>query len=87
MFQLFFPGILRQVQEEYQIDDGEAGALQTAFVICYMLFAPLFGYFGDRHSRKMIMAFGVLIWVIATLVGSFMPVNDYFCWVTGQLTC
>ena len=89
IFQLFFPGILRQVQEEYQIDDGEAGALQTAFVICYMLFAPLFGYFGDRHSRKMIMAFGVLIWVIATLVGSFMPVKDYYLlsyWPVNLLT-
>lgn len=75
---LFFSGILRQVQDEYKIDDGQAGALQTAFVICYMLFAPLFGYFGDRHSRKMIMALGVLIWVAATLVGSFMPVKFIF---------
>ena len=40
-----------------------------------MLFAPLFGYFGDRHSRKLIMTIGVLIWVVATLVGSFMPVS------------
>jgi predicted MFS family arabinose efflux permease len=46
-----FSGILRQVQDEYQIEDGQAGALQTAFVISYMLFAPLFGYFGDRYSR------------------------------------
>jgi MFS family permease len=41
----------------------------------YMLFAPLFGYLGDRHSRKLIMAIGVLIWVVATLVGSFMTVS------------
>jgi MFS family permease len=65
------------VQDEYQIDDSQAGALQTAFVICYMLFAPLFGYLGDRHSRKFIMAFGVLIWVAATLVGSFMAVIKF----------
>ena len=69
------PGILRQVQDEYNIGDGEAGALQTAFVISYMLFAPLFGYLGDRHSRKLIMAVGVLIWVAATLAGSFMTVR------------
>lgn len=59
-----------------------SNCLQTAFVICYMLFAPLFGYLGDRHSRKMIMAVGVLIWVAATLIGSFMTVSLY---VEGSL--
>jgi MFS family permease len=37
-----------------------------------MIFAPVFGYLGDRHSRKWIMAVGVGIWVLAVLVGSFM---------------
>lgn len=25
----FYPGVLRDVQEQYQIDDGQAGALQA----------------------------------------------------------
>ena len=37
-----------------------------------MIFAPVFGYLGDRYSRKWIMAVGVGIWVLAVLVGSFM---------------
>ena len=42
---------------------------QTAFVICYMLFAPLFGYLGDRFNRKSILMFGLALWSAATLVG------------------
>ena len=66
-------GILRQFQEDFQINNGQAGALQATFVCSFMVFAPIFGYFGDRHSRKLIMAIGVLIWSGATLLGSFMP--------------
>ena len=47
-----FSGILSQVQEYYKISDTEAGFLQTIFVISYMIFAPVFGYLGDRYSRK-----------------------------------
>lgn len=65
-------GILTQVQEYYSISDTQAGFLQTIFVLSYMIFAPVFGYLGDRYSRKWIMAVGVGIWVLAVLVGSFM---------------
>ena len=65
-------GILTKVQDYYNIGDTQAGFLQTIFVISYMVFAPVFGYLGDRYSRKWIMAVGVGIWVLAVLVGSFM---------------
>ena len=53
-----------------------AGILQTAFIVSYMLFAPLFGYLGDRYSRKAIMAGGVFLWSIFTLIGSFMSGSE-----------
>jgi MFS family permease len=52
--------------------DKDLGLLQTAFVIFYMLFAPLFGYLGDRYSRKWIMILGISLWCMATFAGSFM---------------
>ncbi|XP_059092093.1 protein spinster-like isoform X2 [Tigriopus californicus] len=73
MDRLTIAGILTKIQNDYQIGDAEGGALQTAFVISYMIFAPIFGYMGDRHSRKLIMGFGVFLWTIFTLIGSFMP--------------
>ena len=65
-------GILSQVQDYYRINDSQAGFLQTIFIISYMIFAPVFGFLGDRYSRKWIMAVGVGIWVLAVLIGSFM---------------
>lgn len=73
MDRLTIAGILTKIQEEYKIGDAEGGLLQTAFVLSYMIFAPLFGYLGDRYSRQAIMGFGVFLWSIFTLIGSFMP--------------
>lgn len=72
MDRLTLAGILEQVKAEFAASDAMAGILQTAFIVSYMLFAPLFGYLGDRYSRKAIMAFGVFLWSIFTLIGSFM---------------
>ena len=45
-------GILTQIQCDLNIGDTEGGLLQTAFVAIYMICAPLFGYLGDRYSRR-----------------------------------
>ena len=52
-----------------------AGFLQTVFIIAFMVFAPAFGYLGDRFSRKAIMICGISIWSIAVIVASFIPAN------------
>lgn len=65
-------GILTLIQCDFKIGDTEGGLLQTAFVAIYMIAAPIFGYLGDRYSRKLIMAFGIFIWSLTTLLGSFM---------------
>ncbi|EDW02573.1 protein spinster isoform X2 [Drosophila grimshawi] len=71
-------GVLTEVQKEFSIDNDSAGLLQTAFVISYMIFAPLFGYLGDRYSRRWLMAVGVALWSTTTLVGSFMGSFGWF---------
>ena len=52
------------------------GLLQTAFIASFMVFAPLFGYLGDRYSRKAIMAAGVFLWSVFTLIGSFITSKE-----------
>jgi len=74
---LIFLGILSDIQNQFRIGDEKGGLLQTAFVISYMVCAPLFGYLGDRYNRKLIMAFGVFLWSLTTFVGSFMEVSFY----------
>lgn len=70
-------GVLPDIQESFGIKDDEGGLLQTVFILSYMIFAPIFGYLGDRFSRKTIMAFGITLWGATTLLGSFM---NHFGW-------
>jgi MFS transporter, Spinster family, sphingosine-1-phosphate transporter len=57
------------------LSDTEGGLLQTVYIITYMIMSPIFGYFGDRVSRKAILLIGIVIWSIAGLASSFSP--DY----------
>lgn len=77
-FFFLFSGVLSDIQKEFQIGDDGGGLLQTAFVLSYMICAPVFGYLGDRYSRKWIMILGVALWSGTTLLGSFMPSYYYF---------
>jgi len=83
MDRLTIAGILEPVKEEFGANNAMMGLLQTAFIVSYMIFAPLFGYLGDRYSRKAIMAAGVFLWSIFTLIGSFIsgkPENHGLQW-------
>lgn len=42
------------------------------FIGCLLLSAPVFGYLGDRHSRKATLSFGILLWSGAGLSSSFI---------------
>lgn len=43
-----------------------------------MICAPIFGYLGDRHSRRWIMIVGVALWSGTTFCGSFMKDYSWF---------
>jgi MFS family permease len=42
------------------------GFLPTAFLVSYMLTAPIFGWLADRMSRWIIVGLGVSVWSLAT---------------------
>lgn len=54
----FLPGDLN-AQEK-------TGWLATAFLLSYMILAPLFGFLADRISRWQIICFGVMVWSLAS---------------------
>uniref|UniRef100_A0A2I3H4X9 SPNS lysolipid transporter 3, sphingosine-1-phosphate (putative) n=1 Tax=Nomascus leucogenys TaxID=61853 RepID=A0A2I3H4X9_NOMLE len=72
-------GVLLDIQEVFQISDNHAGLLQTVFISCLLLSAPVFGYLGDRHSRKATMSFGILLWSGAGLSSSF--ISPRYSWL------
>eukprot|EP00057_Strongylocentrotus_purpuratus_P001924 XP_003723489.1 PREDICTED: protein spinster homolog 1 isoform X1 [Strongylocentrotus purpuratus] len=71
---------LPAIQKYFLIEDNNsaAGLLQTIFIVGYMVTSPIFGYLGDRYSRKLIVAFGILTWSGLTLAGSFVPPDKFW---------
>src|SRR6185503_10506429 len=45
--------------------DQKAGWLATAFLVCYMITSPVFGFLADRISRWMLISIGVILWSVA----------------------
>jgi MFS transporter, Spinster family, sphingosine-1-phosphate transporter len=53
------------------LSDHQVGMLTTAFMLVYMVAAPVFGSLGDRGSRTRPIAVGVFLWSIATVLSGF----------------
>ncbi|XP_059173446.1 protein spinster homolog 1-like isoform X1 [Physella acuta] len=70
-------GVLIEVKSFYKLGNSSAGSIQTAFICTYMVFSPIFGYLGDRYTRKYLMAAGIFLWSGFTLASSFIS-QDYF---------
>ncbi|XP_057266762.1 protein spinster homolog 3 [Pezoporus wallicus] len=73
------PGILLDIQKYFKLSDGDTGLLQTVFILCYMLAAPVFGYLGDRYNRKIILGAGIFFWSGVTLSSSF--ISELYYWI------
>jgi MFS family permease len=62
--------VLSKLEVEFTPSDPNAkfkmGALTTAFMVAYMLLAPVFGWFGDRMNRWVLVGVGVILWSLAT---------------------
>ena len=56
---------------ELALTDAQLGSLMSGFVIVFMLVAPIFGALGDRRSRPRLIAFGVGVWSVATVLSGF----------------
>ncbi len=63
--------VLPSLQKDLGLSDGEAGRTATAFMVGYFLTSPVFGYLGDRASRKWLIAAGIFIWSAGTVMTGF----------------
>ena len=63
--------VLTPLQQELGINDGQAGGLVTAFMIGYFVTSPVFGWLGDRCSRKWLIAAGIFVWSLGTVLTGF----------------
>lgn len=63
--------VLTPLQKDLNLNDAEAGRLMTAFMIGYFVTSPIFGWLGDRFSRKWLIAAGIFVWSLGTVLTGF----------------
>jgi len=56
---------------EFAVNYGTSGQALTAFMIGYFVSSPFFGYYGDRSSRKWLIAIGIFVWSLGTVLTGF----------------
>jgi MFS transporter, Spinster family, sphingosine-1-phosphate transporter len=56
------------IKADLNLSDAGLGFLGSAFMLCYMLAAPLFGRLGDRTNRARLAAGGLAAWSVATML-------------------
>ena len=64
------------VKGEMGLSDRAFGLLGTAFFLVYLLTSPIFGYLGDRWGHVRLMAWGAVLWSLATSLTYW--VGSYF---------
>jgi MFS family permease len=68
-------GSAASAREELAASMAKTGSLATAFLVSYMLAAPLFGWLATRMSRWVLVAISVGVWSVASgasgLAGTF----------------
>jgi len=61
------------IKIDLRLSDTALGFLGSAFMLSYLLFAPLFGWLGDHWSRTRLASGGLVVWSLATAFAGFAP--------------
>jgi MFS transporter, Spinster family, sphingosine-1-phosphate transporter len=62
------PPVVPQLKSAMALSDTQIGWLVPAFMLVYMIAAPVFGAWGDRGSRTRPIALGIFVWSLATVL-------------------
>ena len=65
--------VLPPLQKDLGINDAQGGTIGSAFMVGYFLTSPFFGYLGDRFSRKWLIALGIFVWSLGTVLTGLAP--------------
>jgi MFS family permease len=61
------------IKTDLRLSDTALGFLGSAFMLSYLLIAPLFGWLGDHWSRTRLASGGLVVWSLATSLAGFAP--------------
>lgn len=62
--------LVESLRADLWLTDTRLGWLMTGFVVVYMLASPVFGVLGDRGRRPRLLALGVALWSVATMLSA-----------------
>ncbi|MSU65017.1 MAG: MFS transporter [Opitutus sp.] len=60
--------VLPPLRDDLHLSYEQGGTIGTAFMLGYFLTSPIFGCLGDRMSRRWLIAAGVFVWSLGTLM-------------------
>jgi MFS transporter, Spinster family, sphingosine-1-phosphate transporter len=63
--------LFESLRADLWLTDTRLGLLGTGFIVVYMLASPVFGILGDRRRRPPLLALGVGVWSVATVLSGF----------------
>ena len=63
--------VVESLRADFWLTDTRLGWLQPAFLVVYTAASPVFGILGDRRRRPPLLAVGIAIWSVATLLSGF----------------
>lgn len=63
--------LVESLRADLGLSDLRLGVLMTGFIVVYSLASPVFGALGDRGRRPLLLAVGVALWSLATLLSGF----------------
>ena len=64
---LILGAVLPSVKAELGLSNFQSGLLATIFLLGYFVTAPIFGALAERYPRRHLIAFGILMWSVATI--------------------
>jgi len=74
--------LFESLRADLWLTDTRLGFLATAFIVVYMVASPAFGILGDRRPRLPLLAVGVGIWSVATVLSGFA--RGYWTLLAGR---
>lgn len=77
--------VLNQIEKFYQFSGLQSGLLSTCFLFGYMMTAPIFGYLGDKYSRKWILVGGIIFWSLSAFSGSLISQEYYILFFISRM--
>jgi MFS family permease len=63
--------VLPSLKTDLHLTDGDTGRIATTFMIGYFVTSPFFGYLGDRFPRKWLIAAGIFVWSLGTVLTGY----------------